>query len=72
MGGYVFLCFIRICLVITYLPRHRLVGFDTKTKGFLGTVELKSGGSVRHVYFDLASHSFWFGVDTGFIGRALS
>jgi len=59
----------RLWIVETGQSPNKLVGFDTKTKTFLGSGEIKSGGSVRHMYFDLKSHSFWFGVDSGFIGR---
>ena len=60
----------RIWIAETGLYPNKLVAFDTKKKIFLGATEVKSGGSVRHMYFDANSNSFWFGVDTGFISRA--
>ncbi|AOE49597.1 Vgb family protein [Kangiella sediminilitoris] len=47
-----------------------MVGFDTDSEEFISRTVVKSGGSVRHMYFDPEEKVFWFGVDTGFIVRA--
>jgi virginiamycin B lyase len=47
------------------------VGFDTKTEVFIASVEIESGaGTVRHMHYDQATNSIWFGTDTNTIGRA--
>ncbi|WP_223669070.1 Vgb family protein [Kangiella shandongensis] len=47
-----------------------MAGFDTRAKEFVSRTVVKTGGSVRHMYFDPKKKVFWFGVDTGFIVRA--
>ena len=47
------------------------VGFDTRFKTFTKGVPIESGGgTVRHMHYDKASDSIWFGTDTNAIGRA--
>jgi virginiamycin B lyase len=48
---------------------NQLVGFDTKSKKFVGSETVESGGSIRHMYFNERDNTIWFGVDVGFIGR---
>jgi virginiamycin B lyase len=60
----------RIWIAETGVYPNQLIGFDTLSKKFVASTVVESGGSIRHMYFDLASNSFWFGVDSGFIGRA--
>ena len=60
----------RIWYVETNSP-NRFVGFDTRTREFIGSTEIPSGaGSVRHMFFDESTNSVWFGTDANTIGRA--
>jgi len=48
-----------------------LVAFDPATASFSDPLPIESGGgTVRHMIFDSASRSIWFGTDTNTIGRA--
>ncbi|HLU48468.1 MAG TPA: lyase, partial [Planctomycetota bacterium] len=50
---------------------NRFVGFQPATEEFFSNVPIPSGGGVvRHMQFDLATRSVWFGTDAGTIGRA--
>lgn len=50
---------------------NRLVGFDPETGAFFSVTEIPSGGgSVRHMFYDSATGSIWFGTDAGTIGKA--
>ena len=50
---------------------NRLVGFDPASEQFFSVTEIESGGgSVRHMYYDVARGDLWFGTDAGTIGRA--
>lgn len=49
---------------------NRLVGFDTHQELFIFNTEVASGGSIRHMYYHEPKHEFWFGIDSGYIGRA--
>lgn len=50
---------------------NRLVGFDPSTETFIeGPAPESGGGTVRHMVYDPASRSLWFGTDTNTIGRA--
>jgi virginiamycin B lyase len=60
----------RIWIAETGSTPNTLVGFDTQSKKFLGSTLVKSGGNIRHMYFDKPGNAIWFGVDTGAIGRA--
>ena len=61
----------RIWIAETGRAPNTLIGFDTKSKTFFASQEIKSGGNIRHMYFDEPSNTIWFGVDIGFIGRAV-
>ena len=61
----------RIWLVETGVHPNRLVGYDTRASRFVGQAEIPSGaGSVRHMYYDAARRSVWFGTDANTVGRA--
>lgn len=50
---------------------NRIVGFDTRTRAFVESLEVPSGaGTIRHMYFHPATNEVWFGADTNTIGRA--
>ena len=50
---------------------HFLVGFDTRSRRFLESRAVPSGGgTVRHMFFDPRTQVIWFGSDAGTIGRA--
>ena len=48
---------------------NRLIGFDTGRQLFVSASEVPSGGAIRHMYYDGDADDFWFGVDSGYIGR---
>ena len=51
---------------------NRLVGFDPKSERFVGVTPVGSGGgTVRHMTFDRATGTIWFGTDAGTIGKAV-
>jgi virginiamycin B lyase len=61
----------RVWLVETSRP-NRFVAFDTKTQTFSEPTPVPSGGgTVRHMYYDAASKSIWFGTDANTIGQAV-
>lgn len=61
----------RLWFVETGVQPNRMVGFDPATEQFTDPVEIPSGGgTVRHMYYDEATNSIWFGADTNTIGRA--
>ena len=61
----------RIWIAETGVRPNRLVGFDPEAEAFFGITEVPSGaGAVRHMVFDPATNSLWFGTDTNNIGRA--
>ncbi len=61
----------RIWFVESGPQPNLFVGFDTKTEAFIASVEIESGGgTVRHMHYDQATNSVWFGTDTNTIGRA--
>ena len=48
----------------------RLVGFDSEAQQVVSLTELESGpGTVRHMMYDGASGTIWFGADANTIGR---
>lgn len=62
----------RIWFVETGLDPNRFVGFDPDNEDFFSVSEVESGGgSVRHMYFDEATNTIWFGADTNTVGRAV-
>ncbi|MBB3060927.1 hypothetical protein [Microbulbifer rhizosphaerae] len=50
------------------IPNH-ILGFDTATEKFISATEVPSGGNVRHMMFNKADGSFWFGVDAGYLAQ---
>jgi len=61
----------RVWVVETSRP-NRFVAFDTKTMKFSEPTAVPSGGgTVRHMYWDAASKSIWFGTDANTIGQAV-
>jgi len=61
----------RVWVFETGAQPNQLVGFDYRTRTFLPSRPIPSGGgTVRHVYFDPSSRAIWFGADVGTIGRA--
>ncbi|MTI89242.1 MAG: lyase [Balneolaceae bacterium] len=61
----------RVWLVETGVDPNMFVGFDTHTKEFIASEAIPSGGgTVRHMVFDAATQSIWFGTDTNYLGRA--
>lgn len=62
----------RIWVFETGVQPNMLVGFDPKTKKFLGATPVPSGGgTVRHAHYHEPSGAVWFGTDTNYIGRAV-
>lgn len=61
----------RMWVVETSRP-NRFVAFDTRTQKFSEPTPVPSGGgTVRHMYYDAASKSIWFGTDANTIGQAV-
>jgi virginiamycin B lyase len=62
----------RLWFIETGLQPNRLVGFDPASEKFFSTTPIaESGaGTVRHMTFDRATGSLWFGTDANTIGRA--
>lgn len=62
----------RVWLVETGVQPNRFVGFDAETREFIGMVEVGSGGgTIRHMHYDEATNSIWFGTDVNTVGRAV-
>jgi len=62
----------RIWLVETGVSPNKFVGFDTRTKEFVSSEEIPSGGgTVRNMVFDEKNNAIWFGTDTNYLGRAV-
>ncbi len=60
----------RIWLVETGVRPNQFVAFDTKSKQVVATATIPSGaGSVRHMVYDPATRSIWFGTDANTLGR---
>jgi len=61
----------RVWVVETSQP-NRFVAFDTRTQKFSEPTPVPSGGgTVRHMYYDAASKSIWFGTDANTVGQAV-
>ena len=61
----------RIWFVETIPQPNLLQGFDPATGKYLSATPIPSGGqSVRHMVFDPATDSLWFGTDSNHLGRA--
>jgi virginiamycin B lyase len=62
----------RLWLVETGKQPNRFVGFDPRTEQFFGMSEVASGGgTIRHMIYDKATRTIWFGTDNGTIGKAV-
>jgi virginiamycin B lyase len=66
----------RLWTVETGVHPNRLVGFDPKTNAFFSITPIKSltpdgRNTVRHMVYDQATRSIWFGTDANTIGRAV-
>lgn len=62
----------RLWLVETGTQPNRFVGFDPRTEQFFGVTEVGSGGgTIRHMTYDPATRTIWFGTDNGTIGKAV-
>ena len=61
----------RLWLVETGRQPNRLVGFDPRTATFTTQVDLGpvQPNTVRHMVFDKATRTIWFGSDRGTVGR---
>ncbi|HYU30182.1 MAG TPA: hypothetical protein VEK83_14205 [Gemmatimonadales bacterium] len=61
----------RVWVVETSRP-NRFVSFDSRTLRFSEETPVPSGGGVvRHMYFDAATKSIWFGTDANTLGQAV-
>ncbi|MGH8085205.1 MAG: virginiamycin B lyase family protein [Lysobacter sp.] len=61
----------RVWFVETNPQPNLLQGFDPASGEFLPATPIPSGGqTVRHMVFDPATDSLWFGTDTNRLGRA--
>lgn len=63
----------RLWFVETGPKPNQLVGFDPRSEQFFSTSAiLPSGaGTVRHMVYDQASRTIWFGTDTNMLGKAV-
>ncbi len=61
----------RIWFVETGVQPNKFVGFDPATEEFFSITEVGSGGgTIRHMFYEEATNSIWFGADTNTIGQA--
>ena len=61
----------RVWFVETNPQPNLLQGFDPATGKFLPPTPIPSGGqTVRHMVFDPATDSLWFGTDANTLGQA--
>jgi virginiamycin B lyase len=51
-------------------PEKRLVGFDPKTETFFANIAVS--GTIRHMDYDPATGTLWFGTDANKIGRIVT
>jgi virginiamycin B lyase len=62
----------RVWVVVTGADPNLFVGFDTNAEQVISITEIPSGArSVRHMDYDEASGTVWFGTDTNMLGRAI-
>jgi virginiamycin B lyase len=62
----------RVWVVATGANPNLFVGFDTQAEEVVSVTEIPSGArSVRHMDYDEASGTVWFGTDTEMLGRAI-
>ena len=61
----------RVWFVETGVQPNKFVGFDTDTEEFFSVTEIGSGGgAVRHMFYEEATNSIWFGTDANTLGQA--
>jgi virginiamycin B lyase len=61
----------RVWVVETGVQPNRFVGFDTEREEIFSVTEIPSGGgAVRHMDYDEAAGTVWFGTDAGTLARA--
>jgi virginiamycin B lyase len=63
----------RVWLAETGVRPNRLVAFDPKAGKFTELVPTKGGdapNTIRHMVYDAASKSIWYGTDRNTVGRA--
>lgn len=61
----------RIWFVETGVQPNKLVSFDINSGKFVSVMPIPSGGgSVRHMVYDKAANSLWFGTDRGTLAQA--
>ena len=61
----------RIWFVETGVRPNKFVGFDPDSEEFFSVTEIGSGGgAVRHMFYEEATNSIWFGTDTNTLGQA--
>ena len=61
----------RLWFVETGVQPNRFVGFDPATEEYFSQSDVPSGGgTIRHMFWDEATRSIWFGADTNTVGRA--
>ena len=62
----------RFWFVETGAEPNQFVGFDTRTRQFIGSTPIPSGGgTVRYMFYNAPKNEIWFGADTNTIGRAI-
>ena len=62
----------RLWFVETGPDPNRFVGFDPDTEKFFHTTAIESGGgAVRHMMYEAATQTVWFGTDENTVGRAV-
>ena len=60
----------RVWFVDSRTRPNRFVGFDPASRKFIANVPIESG-TIRHMYYDKATRSIWFGTDANTLGRAV-
>jgi len=61
-----------IWMVASGVQPNVFMGFNPKTEVFFGLTEIPSGaGTVRHMHYQEASGTVWFGTDANTIGRSI-
>lgn len=62
----------RVWVFETGRSPNTVVGFDPRTKRFLESAAIPSGGgTVRHVVYHPPTRAIWFGTDVNTVGRAI-
>ena len=59
-------------MVASGVQPNVFLGFNPETESFFGATEIPSGaGTVRHMHYQEASGTVWFGTDANTIGRSI-